>query len=133
MTSDEKYEYWLEIAQYDLDTADAMFATGRWLYVVLMCQQAIEKLVKGLFSFYLDGNPPKTHNIVWLANRLSDKFSVPISDDKNELFTALSKYYIGNRYPDFISKLSESVDKPETKRILEKSKEVFAWLQTMKQ
>ena len=28
-------EYWLDIAQYDLDTAEAMFQTKRWLYGLL--------------------------------------------------------------------------------------------------
>lgn len=43
MNSEEKYEYWLDIAKYDLETAEAMFDSGRYLYVVFMCQQSIEK------------------------------------------------------------------------------------------
>jgi HEPN domain-containing protein len=46
MTPEEKFDYWLDIAEYDLKTAEAMFETGRWLYVVFMCQQAMEKLSK---------------------------------------------------------------------------------------
>jgi hypothetical protein len=38
MTNEEKYGYWLTHAQYDLDTAGAMFTSGRWFYVVFMCQ-----------------------------------------------------------------------------------------------
>jgi HEPN domain-containing protein len=132
LTANEKYEYWLEIAQYDLDTADAMFAGSRWLYVVFMCQQAIEKLVKGLYTFYLDDIPPRTHNIVWLAGKLGVKLPAPVSDEYNALFAALTKYYIGDRYPDFIRKLGASIDNAEAERVLKKSKEVFAWLQTMK-
>jgi HEPN domain-containing protein len=49
MDDQEKYEYWLETAQYDLDTAKAMFESGRWLYAVFMCQQAVEKLSKALY------------------------------------------------------------------------------------
>jgi len=52
MTKEEKYDYWLELAQYDLDTAAAMFSSGRWFYVIFMCQQAIEKLCKGLYTIY---------------------------------------------------------------------------------
>jgi HEPN domain-containing protein len=70
LDAQEKYGYWLETAQYDLDTADAMFASGRWVYVVFMCQQAIEKLVKGLYVLYVDDNVPKTHNIRILVERL---------------------------------------------------------------
>ena len=51
MDSSEKFNYWKDIAQYDLDTAQAMFDAGRWLYVVFMCQQAIEKLCKGLYCY----------------------------------------------------------------------------------
>ena len=32
-------EYWLEIAKYDLDTADAMLSAKRYLYVGFMCHQ----------------------------------------------------------------------------------------------
>jgi len=58
----EKFEYWLDIAQYDLVTADAMLSGGRWLYVVFMCQQAVEKLVKGLYTLYTDDSVPRIHN-----------------------------------------------------------------------
>lgn len=27
----DKVKYWTELSDYDLDTADAMFRTGRWL------------------------------------------------------------------------------------------------------
>ncbi|MDR2748037.1 MAG: HEPN domain-containing protein, partial [Treponema sp.] len=36
----EKYEYWLTHAKYDMETAEVMFKSGRWFYVVFMCQQA---------------------------------------------------------------------------------------------
>jgi len=37
----DKYEYWKDAAIYDLETAEAMLDSGRYLYVVFMCQQAI--------------------------------------------------------------------------------------------
>lgn len=42
----DKVTYWIDIADYDLETADAMFITKRWLYVAFMCHQAIEKTLK---------------------------------------------------------------------------------------
>ena len=29
----DKVKYWTELSDYDFDTADAMFRTGRWFYV----------------------------------------------------------------------------------------------------
>ena len=37
----DKVKYWAEISDYDLDTAEAMFQTKRWLYVGFMCHQTI--------------------------------------------------------------------------------------------
>jgi len=57
----EKFEYWHDIAKYDLKTAQVMYKTGRWLYVVFMCQQAIEKLcigkTKEVFKWLLTMKP----------------------------------------------------------------------------
>jgi HEPN domain-containing protein len=52
MDAQEKYEYWLDIAQYDLETADAMFDSGRWLYSVSFEKFA---LFEDLRLFYVNG------------------------------------------------------------------------------
>lgn len=36
---DEKVAYWLDLAEYDLETAMAMLETKRFLYVGFMCHQ----------------------------------------------------------------------------------------------
>ena len=37
----DKVQYWCEVSDYDLETAEAMFRTGRWLYVGFMCHQVM--------------------------------------------------------------------------------------------
>lgn len=39
----DKVTYWIDIADYDIETAEAMYSTQRWLYVAFMCHQSIEK------------------------------------------------------------------------------------------
>ena len=72
MTNREKYGYWEEHSRYDLDTASAMFETGRYLYSAFMCQQAMEKIVKGLHVLYVGDEPQKTHNIALLFTQLAE-------------------------------------------------------------
>ena len=132
MTVEEKYTYWLELAHYDLESADAMFVTGRWFYVVFMCQQAIEKLCKGLYTLYLDDNVPKIHNIKTIVSRFKDKLHCVVSEDVMRFFDTLSANYISYRYPDFDNKPESRTDQNEAKEILKKSKEVFEWLLTLK-
>ena len=64
----DKTAYWLDIADYDLDTAEAMHQTGRWLYVAFMCHQVIEKTLKAYWCATRDNDPPYTHNHKRLAD-----------------------------------------------------------------
>ena len=47
---DERAQFWIELADYDIATAKAMLQTGRYLYVGFMGQQTIEKALKGIIS-----------------------------------------------------------------------------------
>ena len=128
----EKFEYWRDSAQYDLETAQTMFMSGRWLYVIYMCQQAIEKLCKGLYLLYIDDNVPRIHDINSIITKFADKLPKPVNDDKRLLFARLSAFYLNNRYPDYKERLSTSLNREEAQEILDKSNEVFAWLLTQK-
>jgi HEPN domain-containing protein len=128
----DKFEYWLDIAQYDLETAEAMFTTGRWLYVVFMCQQAVEKLCKGLYLLFIDDDIPRIHDINSLVTKFEDKLPVAIDNNKRMLFAKLSAFYLNNRYPEYKNRLSKSLDREETFGILNDTREVFAWLLTLK-
>lgn len=39
---------WLLQAEYDIDTAYAMFRSGRYSYAIFMCHLSIEKGLKGI-------------------------------------------------------------------------------------
>ena len=71
MTPKEKVEYWLDIAEYDLETARAMQSGGRYLYTVFMCQQALEKLLKAIYLTQKSEEAPRTHNLLYLFNLLT--------------------------------------------------------------
>ena len=132
MTKEEKFSYWIDLAQYDLDTAAAMFDTGRWFYVVFMCQQAIEKCCKGLYTLYLDDNVPKIHNIKTIVSRFKNKLPDIINEDILRFFDLLSAQYITYRYPDFENIPVNQTGKDEAEQILKETREVFSWLLTLK-
>jgi HEPN domain-containing protein len=132
MSSQEKFEYWLDIAQYDLQAAGTMLANKHWLYVAFMCQQAAEKLTKGVYTLYVNDETPRIHNIRAIFEFFGDKLPTKVSDDFLAFFDELSTYYVNNRYPDFKSKLSSSIGEAEANAIFSKTKEVFAWLLTLK-
>lgn len=143
MDNKEKYEYWLDITEYDLETAIANYKSGRYLYVVFMCQQAIEKMVKGLYILYTDEEPARTHNIARIFNKIFNQvknrkivtdtnFDI-LKEEYMEFFAELLYYYISERYPTYKQKLSTSISKKRAKKVLDKSKEVFVWLKSLSQ
>ncbi|MCL2081458.1 MAG: HEPN domain-containing protein [Oscillospiraceae bacterium] len=132
MKAQEKYEYWLAYAKEDIKTAEAMISTRRWIYVAFMCQQAVEKLIKGLYGLYFGFDSiPHTHNITRLANDLSDKLSLKIDSETFDFFDLLTRYYLNNRYPDYINDLYAQTQEGNSKEIYAKTREVFSWLLTL--
>jgi len=132
MTTEEKFEYWVDIAEYDLKTAEAMYETGRWLYVVFMCQQAIEKLCKGLYVLYEDDDVPRVHTISQILNRFKSKLEKTIVSEQFAFYSKPSSFYLNNRYPEFKTKLSSAFSKSDAELVLNQSKVVFLWLLTLK-
>jgi len=49
-----------------------------------------------------------------------------------QLFETLSKHYLADRYPDYISTSGEQIDKKHAEDIFNNTKEVFQWLLTLK-
>jgi HEPN domain-containing protein len=46
MNNFEKVAYWVDISDYDMETAKSMLIGKRYLYVGFMCHQAVEKMLK---------------------------------------------------------------------------------------
>jgi HEPN domain-containing protein len=132
MDSEEKFTYWLNHAQYDLDTADVMYQGGRWLYVVFMSQQAVEKLCKGLYLLCIDDNVPRIHNISNLVRRFENTLSEKIPEETFDFFDRLTNFYLSDRYPEYQQNISSMINEQSAKAILDKTKEVFKWLLTLK-
>jgi HEPN domain-containing protein len=132
MTAEEKFEYWLDVAQYDLDTAKAMLTSGRWLAVAFMCQQAVEKLVKGLYLLYIDDDVPKINDIPKLVKCFETKLPAAIPENYLSHFAELSAHYLNQCYPEYKTKLASQVEKIKAEELMALTEEVFAWLLTMK-
>jgi HEPN domain-containing protein len=126
MTPQEKVEHWLDIAEYDLETATAMQDSGRYLYTAFMCQQALEKLLKAIHIQQTGNEAPRTHNLIYLYGLLT----LPDKAEYLQVMTSLNTYYIEGRYPSYKQKLSQLLDKTKTQDFLIKTQEIFKWLKS---
>lgn len=124
---DKATQKWIEIAEYDLKTAQAMLKTKRYLYVVFMCQQAVEKILKAIYVQQNKNIPPRTHNLLYLVNILK----LPISPSDKSLLFDLNQFYITTRYPQQQHRISKTVTVNKAQIYLEGTKEVFQCFRKM--
>ncbi len=115
---------WLKQADYDFDTAEFMCAGGRYFYAVFMCHLALEKAMKGLYQQKLQETPPKTHNLIYLLDRIG----LRPDRDKGSAITRLNEANITTRYTDDIDGLQSNYTQEITTHILAQTKEILEWI-----
>jgi HEPN domain-containing protein len=120
-------ERWKDQACYDLDTARAMLCSGRYLYVLFCCQQAVEKMIKAVIAKQSNEFPPRLHALI----RLAEVVALELTDERAQLLRELSNYYIQTRYPEEIPALAAKISEPQARNILRQTEETIQWLLSM--
>lgn len=118
---------WLEISDYDLQTAEVMLRGERYLYVAFMCQQSAEKMLKAIYVSKKNVLPPRTHNLLYLT----DILGITLEKQHIELLSRLNLFYLEGRYPGERNTLAKSVDKNKAQEILNQSKEAIKCLKQL--
>lgn len=117
-------DYWVNLSKYDIKTADAMFKSRRYLYVLFTCQQAVEKILKALVTKNTKQFPPKIHNLL----KLIELSKIDIDETRKEFISKLSFYYIETRYPQEIVQMLKDINKKISYEYLENTKALLRWL-----
>ena len=125
MASD-RVKYWMEIANYDLGTAETLYEGGRWLYVAFMCHQAIEKTLKAYWCATQPNDPPFTHNLTTLSERT--ELDKEMSDDQLDIIATLMPMNIQARYPEYKDQLAKMLTKENCRNIIDETKKLQEWI-----
>lgn len=123
---DSKVTYWIEMSDYDLETADAMLITGRYLYVGFMCHQTIEKILKAYWTTSLSEVPLKIHSLSRLAEKT--KLDQDLSEEQLDFIDKLEPLNIEARYPSYKERLMKSLTKEYCAELLKQTKELQLWI-----
>lgn len=126
MTREEKVAYWLDIADYDLETAEAMYKTKRWLYVAFMCHQVIEKTIKAYWSDNSDDIPPYTHNHMRLAEGCG--LYAQMDENQKTFLEIITNYNIAARYPEDKAELASTLKPEVCRQIIDDTKQLQQWI-----
>lgn len=122
----ERIKFWMDMAEYDLETARVMMEGKRFLYVGFMCHQVIEKMLKGFYVSQKKDNPPYTHNLSYLAHQsgLNDK----MTEEQKDFTDILEPLNVEARYPTHKERLIRSLSEEKCKEILLKTERLYQWI-----
>jgi len=123
----EQIKYWLELAEYDLETAKAMLETKRLLYVGFMCHQTVEKTLKGYYVFIMKKSPAFTHRLTFFTDKTG--LENELTDDQKDFIDELEPLNIEARYPTYKEKLLRSLTRERCHLIIEKTEEFVEWIE----
>jgi len=121
----DRISYWLEIAEYDLETARDMLAAGRYLYVGFMCHQVIEKTLKAAVA-NTGEFPPKSHRLRMLAE-LAGVYD-RMDETQRNFLNLLEPLNIEARYPGEKSRISSELNADRSLSIMKQTQEVYEWI-----
>jgi len=123
---DEKVKYWIELSDYDLETAEAMLKSRRFLYVGFMCHQTIEKAFKAYFTVLKSDVAPYSHSLSYLAKK--GEFYELFSEEQKDFIDQIEPLNIEARYPSHKERLLKSLTESKCIEIIEKTKEIQGWI-----
>ena len=124
----DKVTYWIEMSDYDFDTARAMLETKRYLYVAFMCHQTIEKMLKAYWSNVLEEPPLKIHSL----SRLAEKSGLDkdMSEEQTDFIDELEPLNIEARYPSYKERLMKSLTPDRCKELIEQTDKLRTWIKS---
>ena len=123
---EKKIKHWVELSDYDFETAEAMLKTKRFLYVGFMCHQTIEKIFKALFTKVNSEAAPFSHSLSYLAKK--GDFYSSFSEEQKDFIDQIEPLNIEARYPSHKERLLKSLTEGKCIEILNKTKELQEWI-----
>lgn len=122
----EKVSYWLNLADYDLKSAEVMLDNRMFLYVGFMCHQVIEKALKACVIRRDKGAPPFNHNLLLIAQKSS--LYDEMEERQRHFLDILRPLNVECRYPTYREKLFEELTNEKCTGILQQIKELYKWI-----
>jgi HEPN domain-containing protein len=115
---------WVALAEYDVETARHMLATGRYIYVVFLCHLALEKMLKAHVTETTQTFPAKTHDLIYLIK----KSELDLPQDLLEFIGKINTVSIPTRYPEDLQRTIQEYPLPVAENYLAQTEMVLKWL-----
>lgn len=125
MDKEKQINYWLTSSDMDWQTANDIFNSDKnFHYCLFIGHLSIEKLLKAFVVEKTETFPPKSHNLV----RLAELAEIEITIEQIKLLEELNQFQLDTRYPDEKFSLYKIATKDFTTEKINKVNELRQWL-----
>src|SRR5512138_3120278 len=124
MKKSEKVSYWLKSAEKDWRVAGHLFDKKDYAYALFFGHLTLEKTLKALWAAGVNEQPPLTHRLLFLSERLG----LDLSPEQTELLETVTDFNLEARYPDERFSFQKKCTKRFAERHLKKIMEMRRWL-----
>ena len=123
----EHIEFWIESAENDLDTAEKLFAAGKYDWCLFLGHLVLEKALKAHFVKDNENQmPPRVHNLV----KLAENIHITLNEDLKLFFDEVTDFNLEVRYPGYKREFQRKCTKEFCEEKFFKIKEHYKWLKS---
>ncbi len=126
MTKDEQIKHWVTLAENDLPVAEHLFENGYYVWCLYIGHLVLEKILKAVYVRDNDKAPPKTHDLV----KLAEKTKLSLSAGQKQFLKKVNNYNQETRYPEFRREAYMVYTKEYASENFDKIKEMYQWLKS---
>ncbi len=127
MTIEEHIAYWLESAEHDLEASESLFMSEKYDWCLFIGHLVLEKALKAIYVFNNENKvPPKTHNLV----RLAEHSSLRLTQEQRIFLDEVNDFNLEARYPEYKREFYKRCTKDYADQYYTKIKEYYQWLKS---
>ena len=112
--------YWINSANHDFDVSETLFKNGKYDWCLFIAHLVLEKILKAFYVKNIGKLPPRTHDLVRMANMAKVEFD----EDTLEFLDAVNTFNISTRYPDEKLKFYKMCTREFTEKHFQHIKEI---------
>jgi HEPN domain-containing protein len=117
-------DYWLTSAEHDLDTAQGLWQIKKFDWCLFLGHLVLEKTFKAMCAKKHDETPPRTHNLLLLA----EKSGIALDNNQKLFLEKVNDFNMESRYPDEKLSFYKLCTEAFTREYFDKIKEFYSWL-----
>ncbi len=126
MSIEEQTRYWIDSAEHDLTAAEHMLESGDYSWCLFAGHLVLEKMLKAFYVRDTRETPPKTHNLLFLA----ESTSLNLTQEQARFLFEVNGFNVGARHPNSRRQFHELFTREFALENLAEIRRFYQWLKS---